>query len=98
MEPYDAALVEILKHGRRKKNRTGTDTISVFGLQTRYRIDKFFPILTKRKIFHKSIFAELLWMLSGSTNVHDLEKLGSKIWTPWIDKEFEQRNGYESGE
>lgn len=98
MEPYDAALEQILKFGKRRKNRTGIDTLSVFGMQTRYQIDKFFPILTKRKIYYKSIFAELLWILSGSTNVHDLEKLGSKIWTPWIDKDFEERNGYQSGD
>jgi thymidylate synthase len=98
MEPYDSALFKILKSGVKKTNRTGIDTLSIFGLQTRYEIHQFFPILTKRKIYYKSIFAELLWMLSGSTNVHDLEKLGSKIWTPWISKEFEEKNGYPDGD
>lgn len=98
MQEYDNALATILKRGIRKSNRTGVDTLSIFGMQTRYRIDAHFPILTKRKMFYKSVFAELLWMLSGSTNVNDLEALGSKIWSPWRDKEFEQKNGYADGE
>jgi thymidylate synthase len=98
LQDYDDALENILKNGFRTTNRTGIDTLTLFGLQTRYKIDEFFPIPTKRKYVYKSIFAELLWMLSGSTNVNDLEKLGSKIWTAWRDKEFEKRNGYADGE
>lgn len=98
MQPYDDALKYIVTQGVRKSNRTGTDTLSVFGLMTRYRIDEYFPVVTKRKLFPRSIFAELLWMLSGSTNVNDLEKLGSKIWTAWKDPEFEKRNAYMDGE
>lgn len=98
MGEYDEALQTILKKGIRTSNRTGTDCLTVFGMQTRYRIDECFPILTKRKVFPKAIFAELLWMLSGSTNINDLEKLGSKIWTAWRDPAFEQRNGYDDGE
>ncbi len=98
MGPYDDALKLILKNGKRKQNRTGVDTISIFGLQTRYDISEYFPILTGRKVWPKAIFAELLWILSGSTNNNDLEALGSKIWTPWVDPEFEKKHGYESGE
>ena len=98
MEEYDDILKKILKKGIRKSNRTGVDTLSLFGTQSRYKIDEYFPILTKRKLFPKSIFAELLWMLSGSTNVNDLEKMGSKIWTAWRDPEFEKRNNYNDGE
>jgi thymidylate synthase len=97
LEPYDDALREILKSGVRKKNRTGVDAITIFGLQRRYDIETNFPLLTKRKVWPKSIFAELLWMLSGSTNVNDLEALGSKIWTPWRDPEFEKKHGYVEG-
>ena len=98
MEEYDNSLENILKNGIYQKNRTGIPTYSIFGTQARYKIDKRFPILTKRKMFPKSIFAELLWMLSGSTNINDLEAMGSKIWSPWRDKEFEIKNGYSDGE
>lgn len=98
MQPYDDALEFILKNGTLKENRTGIKTLSVFGYQMRFDISTFFPILTKRKMYYNSIFKELLWIISGSTNVNDLEKMGSKIWSPWRDKEFEKRNGYNDGE
>lgn len=98
MQPYDDALQFIMKNGIKKSNRTSVEAISVFGLQTRYDISKNFPILTKRKMFYNSIFKELLWIVSGSTNINDLEAMGSKIWTPWRDKNFEQRNEYGDGE
>lgn len=98
VQPYDDALEYILKNGIKKSNRTGVNTLSVFGLQTRYRIDENFPLITKRKLFPKSIFAELLWILSGSTNVKDLEAMGSKIWSSWRNEEFEKRNEYVEGD
>jgi len=98
LQSYDDALSYILKNGVRKSNRTGVDTLSVFGYLARYDISEFFPVLTKRKMFPKSIFAELLWILSGSSNVNDLEKMGSKIWTPWRNKEFETDRLLRDGE
>lgn len=97
LEDYDNALKQIIKKGVRKVNRTGVDTIAVFGIQSRYRIDEHFPILTGRKVWPKSIFAELLWFLSGSTNNKDLQALGANIWTPWVDAEFEKKHGYAEG-
>lgn len=99
MEPYDNALEEILKHGRVKSNkRTGTKTLAIFGMTRRYRLDtEYFPILTRRKVWPNSIFGELLWFISGSTNNNDLEALGSKIWRPWVDPEFEKKHGYAQG-
>lgn len=98
LQPYDDALAFVLKNGEVRKNRTGVDTISVFGYQMRFDISERFPILTKRKMFSKSVFAELLWILSGSTNVNDLEGMGSKIWSAWRDKDFEKNNNYDDGE
>lgn len=98
LQDYDKTLENILNNGIRKSTRTGVDTLSLFGVQCRYRIDQYFPIPTRRKIFYKSIFAELLWMLSGSTNINDLNKLGSKIWDFWRDSDFEKKNGYEDGD
>jgi thymidylate synthase len=98
MQEYDEALRHIIKNGVRRSNRTNIDTISVFGYQARYSISEHFPILTKRKMFYKSIFKELLWILSGSTNVNELESMGSKIWSAWRDKGFENSNGYDDGD
>ena len=98
MKPYDDALETILKTGSRKTHkRTGVNTIAVFGMQCRYRLDEAFPIITRRKVWPKSIFAELLWFLSGSTNNKDLQALGSNIWTPWVDPAFEKKHGYVEG-
>lgn len=98
LKDYDKNLQLILENGIRKPNRTGVETLSLFGLQSRYKIDEHFPLPTKRKYAYRSIFAELLWMLSGSTNVNDLEKMGSKIWSAWRNPEFEKKNGYSDGE
>lgn len=97
LEDYDYALERILKEGVRKENRTGIDTLALFGLQSRYRIDKYFPLLTGRKLRFKSMVGELLWFLSGSTNNEDLVNLGCKFWTPWVDEEFEQKHGFTPG-
>lgn len=97
LDDYDAALETILKRGVRKKNRTGVDSLAVFCIQSRYKINEFFPLLTRRKIWPKSVFGELLWFISGSSNNKDLQKLGVEYWTPWVDKEFEKRNGYADG-
>ena len=97
LEAYDDALRTILKDGVRKENRTGVATLAIFGIQSRYRIDERFPILTGRKVWPKAIFAELLWFLSGSSRNQDLQALGSNIWTPWVDPEFEKKHGYAPG-
>lgn len=98
MEAYDRALEHILRNGVKRPDRTGTGTISVFGYQTRYRIDEDFPIVTRRKLWPRSIFCELLWLLSGSSNNKDLQKMGVNFWTPWVDEEFEKTHGFEEGE
>lgn len=86
VEQYDDSLLKILRKGNRVKNRTGIDTISLTSVRCEYDISNFFPVLTKRKLYPKSVFAELIWMLSGSTNNEDLVKLGCKFWTPWVDE------------
>jgi thymidylate synthase len=98
MEPYDQALRDILENGTQRPDRTGTGTISLFGYQTRYRIDEHFPLVTRRKLWPKAVFAELIWLLSGSANNNDLVELGAKFWTPWVSEEFEAEHGYEPGD
>lgn len=97
MQQYDETLKRILDKGVWKQNRTGVRTKALFGVQSRYRIDEYFPILTGRKVWPRAIWAELLWMISGSTNNKDLQALGSNIWTPWVSEEFEKKHGYVSG-
>lgn len=98
MKAYDDALKLILEEGVVKSNkRTGVKTLAVMGIMSRYRIDDHFPVLTRRKVWPKSIFAELLWFLSGSTNNKDLQALGANIWSPWVDPEFEKKHGFVEG-
>lgn len=98
LQAYDDALQHILRHGRPKSNRrTGIKTRSVTGLQTRYPLQDRFPLVSRRKVWPRAVFAELLWLLSGSTNNEDLKRLGANFWTPWVDPAFEQRHGYAPG-
>lgn len=98
MDSYDQALENILSHGVSRTNqRTNIKTLSIFGMLNRYRLDNqdYFPILTRRKVWPKSVFSELLWFLSGSTSNKDLKKLGCNFWNPWVDHEFEKKHGFE---
>jgi thymidylate synthase len=105
MKPYDDALQYNLDNGIEKKDRTGVGCISVAGLQSKYRLDTpYFPLLTKRKMYPKAVWAELLWVISGSTMNQDLVKLGANFWSKWCDEsnpkyvEFRKKWGYEPGE
>lgn len=80
---YLKMLSHVLENGSRSENRTGIDTLSVFGYQTRYDLSKGFPLLTTKKMFTKGIVHELLWFLSGDTNVKYLQDHGVKIWDEW---------------
>jgi len=98
MDAYDDALKQILEEGVWKSNkRTGIRTKAVCGILSHYRIDEYFPVVTRRKVWPMSIFAELLWFISGSTNNKDLQALGANIWTPWVDEKFTKNKGYAEG-
>ncbi|MFN9983005.1 MAG: thymidylate synthase, partial [bacterium] len=68
-ETYLGLLRKVLQEGKPKKNRTGVDTIGVFGAQARFDLSQGFPLLTTKKVFFKGIVHELLWFISGSTNI-----------------------------
>ena len=79
----------VLNEGRLKKNRTGIDTIGVFGAQAKYPIDfNAFPILTTKKVFFKAIVHELLWFIRGDTNIKYLVDNDVHIWDDWAYKRY----------
>ena len=86
-EEYLKMVDYVLKNGTRKPNRTGVDTIGVFSYQMRFDLrDGTIPLLTTKKVHVKSIIHELLWMMSGSSNIKYLNDNGVKIWNEWADE------------
>ena len=96
MEQYKELCREILTKGKFKSDRTGTGTISLFGTQKRYNLEEGFPLLTTKKVFFRAILVELLWLISGETNIQPLVKQNVHIWDEWPFEKYKNSDEYQN--
>ncbi|MFQ5982536.1 MAG: thymidylate synthase [Woeseiaceae bacterium] len=89
MQQYLSMMRHVRDNGARKDDRTGTGTLSVFGYQMRFDLAQGFPVVTTKKLHLRSIIHELLWFLSGDSNIRYLKENGVSIWDQWADDDGE---------
>lgn len=89
MKQYHDMIKHIFLKGTYKESRTGVDTLSIFGYQNRYNLQDGFPLLTTKKVHTPSIIHEMLWFLSGDTNIEYLKNNNVRIWNEWANEKGE---------
>jgi thymidylate synthase len=89
MRPYLDLVRDVLEHGERRNDRTGTGTLAIFGAQVRYDLRQGFPLVTTKKVLFPAVVRELLWFLRGSTNINDDLTQHTPIWDAWADQDGE---------
>ena len=94
MKQYIDFAKHVLENGMKKGDRTGTGTISSFGYQFRCDLSEGFPLLTTKKVFYKGILKELLWIISGSTNIRPLVLDGVRIWNEWPYETYKKSSDF----
>ncbi len=96
MKQYLDMCRYVLENGQKRDDRTKTGTISVFGYQTRYNLNDGFPLLTTKKVYLKAVIYELLWFISGSTNIQPLVKNKVRIWNEWPFAKYQNSPYYQN--
>lgn len=96
MEQYLKLCRHILETGTPKTDRTNTGTISTFGYQMRFDISKGFPLVTTKSVYFKAVLGELLWFISGDTNIQTLVKQKIRIWNEWPYEKFKKSTEYKN--
>ncbi|HHX07343.1 MAG TPA: thymidylate synthase [Erysipelothrix sp.] len=94
MEQYLQLCQHILDHGQKRMDRTKVGTLSVFGYQMRFDLSRGFPLLTTKKMYHRAIFEELLWFISGNTNIQPLVLKNVRIWNEWPYEKFKNSSDF----
>lgn len=95
MKQYLDLCQRVLDEGQQKGDRTGTGTISLFGHQMRFNLQDGFPLLTTKRLYTKAIVHELLWFISGSTNISYLVRNGVRIWNEWAYERYTKSDEYQ---
>ena len=96
MKQYLELCQHIMNEGEIRADRTSTGTKSCFGYQMRFDLREGFPLLTTKKVFFKGIAEELLWFITGNTNIQPLVKKNVKIWNEWPYDKYTKSNEYKN--
>lgn len=96
MKQYLELCQRILDEGQSKDDRTGTGTLSIFGHQMRFDLSEGFPLLTTKKLYTRAIVHELLWFISGSTNITYLVRNNVRIWNEWAYERYTKHEDYQN--